>query len=137
MLRAVFDTNILFSATGWRGSPYHCLALARSRKIVLVLAREILIEYHQKLQTKLAMTPGQATRAVAEILSCSTRVAIKNQLSVITADPDDDKVLECAVTGQVDYIVSGDRHLLDRKEYEGIPIVRASEFLSIVSTKME
>ena len=80
MLRAVFDTNILFSATGWRGSPYHCLALARRGKITLVLAREILAEYHEKLQTRLGMTPAQATRAVAELLSCTTLVDIKNEL---------------------------------------------------------
>ena len=68
MLKAVFDTNILFSAMGWRGSPYQCVALARQSKIILVRCREILTEYHEKLQTKLGMTPEQATRAVAEFL---------------------------------------------------------------------
>lgn len=133
MIKAVFDTNILFSATGWRGSPYQCLKLARDKKISLVLCREILAEYHEKLQTKLDMTPEQATRAVAEILACSTVVEIKKELHVVVDDPDDDMAVECAVEGKAAYIVSGDRHLLDLKEYQGIFVVRANEFLGLVA----
>ena len=133
MLKAVFDTNILFSATGWRGSPYQCLTLARSGKITLILCQEILTEYHEKLQTKLGMTPDQATRAVAEILSCATLTKIKNELHVVKDDPDDNKIIECAVVGDAAYIVSGDRHLLDMKKYEGIAIIRANEFLGLVT----
>ena len=133
MLKAVFDTNILFSATGWHGSPYQCLTLAREGKITLILCREILTEYHEKMQTKLGMTPDQATRAVAEILSCATLTDIKNELRVVKDDPDDDKVVECAVVGSAAHIVSGDRHLLDMKEYQGIAIIRANEFLSLVT----
>jgi putative PIN family toxin of toxin-antitoxin system len=133
MHKAVFDTNILFSATGWRGSPYQCLALARSGKITLILCKEILTEYHEKLQTKLGLTADQATRAVAEILSCAKLTDIKNELHIVKDDPDDDKVVECAVTGNAAYIVSGDKHLLELKKYEGIAIVRANEFLALVS----
>jgi putative PIN family toxin of toxin-antitoxin system len=133
MIKAVFDTNILFSATGWRGSPYQCLKLARDKKVTLIVCREILAEYHEKLQTKLDMTTEQATRTVAEILACSTVVEIKNELHVILDDPDDDMVVECAVAGKAAYIVSGDRHLLNLKEYEGIVVVRAGEFLGLVT----
>ena len=133
MIKAVFDTNILFSATGWRGSPYRCLKLAREGKVTLIICREILTEYHEKLQTKLGMTPEQATRAVAEILSCSTLTEINNELHVVVNDPDDDKVVECAVVGKAAYIVSGDRHLLDMNEYEGIVIIRANDFLDLVA----
>ena len=133
MLKAVFDTNILFSATGWRGSPYQCLAFARSGRITLILCQEILTEYHEKLQTKLGMTPEQATRAVTEILSCATLSKIKNELHVVKDDPDDDKIIECAVAGEAAYIVSGDKHLLDMKEYQGIAIIRANDFLALVT----
>ena len=137
MLKAVFDTNILFSATGWRGSPYQCVALARQSKITLVLCREILTEYHEKLQAKLGMTHEQATRAVAEILACATLIEIKNELHIVIDDPDDDKIIECAVTGEATYVVSGDRHLLNMKEYQGIAIIRANEFLALVTATPE
>jgi predicted nucleic acid-binding protein len=47
----------------------------------------------------------------------------------ITADPDDDKVLACAITASVDLIVSGDSHLLDLNEFEGIKIVTVNQLL--------
>jgi putative PIN family toxin of toxin-antitoxin system len=137
MIRAVFDTNILFSATGWKGSPYHCLRLARERKITLILCNEILLEYEEKLQTKLGMTPEQASRAVAEILSHSTLVKINNDLHVVLDDSEDDKVIESAVIGKAAYIVSGDKHLLAMKEYQGIVMIKANEFLGLVAEDKE
>jgi putative PIN family toxin of toxin-antitoxin system len=133
-LTVVFDTNILFSGTGWRGSPFYCLQLAREQKVSLILCREILAQYHSKLQTKLDMSESQATRAAAEILSLSTLVEISNSLHVVADDPDDDKVIECAVTGKASHIVSGDHHLLDLREYKNIQIVPASNFLDLINT---
>ena len=130
----VFDTNVLFSGTGWRGSPFYSLKLARDGKVNLMICREILEEYHEKVQTKLGMSESQATRAAAEILSVSTLVEISNSLHVVVDDPDDDKVIECAVIGKASYIVSGDHHLLDLKEYNNIQIVPASNFLELIDT---
>ena len=50
-------------------------------------------------------------------------------LDVIQDDPDDNRILECAVEGKADVIVSGDRTLLRLKSYDGIPIVRPIDFL--------
>lgn len=136
-LTVVFDTNILFSGTGWRGSPFYCLKLAREQRVSLILCREILAEYHSKLQIKLDMSESQATRAAAEILSFSTLVEISNSLHVVADDPDDDKVIECAVIGKASHIVSGDHYLLDLKEYKNIQIIPASVFLDIINTVKE
>jgi putative PIN family toxin of toxin-antitoxin system len=133
MINAVFDTNILFSATGGRGSPYQCLKLIREKKTTLILCSEILAEYEEKLQTRLDMTEQQVSRMVAEVLACATVVEIKNELHVVLNDPDDDMVVECAVEGKAAYIVSGDRHLLELKEYEGIVVVRTNEFLDLAA----
>ena len=46
----------------------------------------------------------------------------------VMADSDDDRILECAVEGKADLIVSNDRHLLQLKEYAGIPIVTGADF---------
>ena len=50
-------------------------------------------------------------------------------LHVIQDDPDDNRVLECAVKGSADYIVTGDRHLLRLGSYEAIAIVTVRQFL--------
>jgi putative PIN family toxin of toxin-antitoxin system len=129
---AVFDTNILFSGVGWKGSPYLCLQLARDEKITHLTCIEILAELNEKLQTKMGQSTAEAARTVAEILSFSELVTIQNTLHVGPADPDDDKILECAVVGKADLIVSGDKHLLDLETYEGIHILRAGVFLKEV-----
>lgn len=56
--------------------------------------------------------------------------------AVVTADPDDDVVIACAVAGSADYIVSGDRHLLDMGEHAGIRIVRPTTFLVVLETDL-
>jgi predicted nucleic acid-binding protein len=55
-----------------------------------------------------------------------------SKLAIIEEDPMDNRILECAIYGGVEYIVSGDKHLLNLKEYEGIKIFKAKAFLSII-----
>lgn len=52
-------------------------------------------------------------------------------LNIVKADPKDNKIIECAVVGKADYVVSGDKHLLDIKEYDKIKIISPKEFLEI------
>lgn len=53
----------------------------------------------------------------------------------VIADSDDDQVLACALAGNADYVVSGDPHLLEIHEYNDIPILTASEFLSLLDSQ--
>jgi putative PIN family toxin of toxin-antitoxin system len=130
----VFDTNILMSGTGWQGNPYRCLEYARAGLIEGITCKEILDELVEKLQVKLYFSDSQATDTVADLLTFLRFVTITNTLKAIPADPDDDKVLECAIVGGASYIVTGDRrHLLQLRNYRGIAIVSATEFLVFVS----
>lgn len=131
---AVFDTNILFSAVGWQGKPYQCVELARAGVVEGVTCRELLDELAEKLQSKLSFSPAQSLATVADLLTFLRVVPIAGQLKAVPADPDDDKVLECAVQAGATQIVTGDRrHLLPLGAFKGIPIVTAAEFLVAVS----
>jgi putative PIN family toxin of toxin-antitoxin system len=131
---AVFDTNILFSATAWRGSPYRCLELARGGAVVGLTCPEILDELARVLGEKLAFPEEAVTATLTDLRGFLREVAITGTLKVVTADPDDDKVLECAAVGGAAYVVTGDRkHLLPLGSYQGIRIVSATEFLSAVA----
>ncbi len=66
---AVFDTNILFSAVGWKGNPFRCVELARAGTIDGVTCRELLDELAEKLQAKLSFTPEKALDTVWPICS--------------------------------------------------------------------
>ena len=64
-----------------------------------------------------------------QICGIAKVVEPREPLSVISDDPDDNRVLECAVKGEADVIVSGDRHLLNLANYQGISIVTVRQFL--------
>ena len=66
---AVFDTNILFSGVGWKGTPFLCIELARAGVVDGVTCRELLDELAEKLQSKLGFTPEQTLDTVADLLT--------------------------------------------------------------------
>lgn len=109
--------------------------MAREGKIKSATCLEILSEFNEKMKSKMGLTTAEAARAVAEILSFSELIKIENKLKVIPADPDDNKIVECAYVAKADYIVSGDSHLLDLENYQGIPILRAATLIERVFEK--
>ena len=132
----VFDTNVLLSALlSLRGNPFRCLALAKVGIVQSVTCQEILDEFEEKLRIKFGFEPERARAASDEVRNCSRLMTITNTLKVVTADPDDDKVVECAVVGGASHIVTGDRrHLLPLGSYQEILIVSAADFLRLVSS---
>ncbi len=58
-----------------------------------------------------------------------------HKINVIKEDSDDNRVLECAVSAKADVIISGDGHLLSLKNYAGIDIIPASEFIKQEETQ--
>jgi putative PIN family toxin of toxin-antitoxin system len=134
MIRAVFDTNILVSARlSLSGNPARCLALAHLREIESITCAPILDEFTEKLISKFDYDPLRAAEAEKEIRKISSLVELKNAPRVVPDDPDDDKIVQCAVVGEASHIISGDKHLLALKNYKNISIVRAADFLSIVA----
>ncbi len=128
---AVFDTNVLFSGVAWRGKPFQCLELARASVVDGVTCRELLDELAEKLQSKLSFGAEQRLQTVAHLLTFLRIVPITGRVKAVPRDPDDDKVLECAVVAGATHIVTGDRrHLLPLGRFRGIPIVSAADFLT-------
>ncbi len=77
------------------------------------------------------MDTTQAAETTDEIRAFSKVIAIPGTLKAIAGDPDDDAVLECAVIGQAQYLVSGDRHLLGVGNYQGFQFGKAAELLAV------
>ena len=130
--RVVFDTNILFSAVGWLGNPHRCVQAARQGKCLSLTCEFIMAELTEKLQLKRGFDASQTAETTDEIRAFSKVVAIPGVLKVIAADPDDDAVLECAVVGQAQYLVTGDRHLLALGNYQDIQVLKAADFLTLL-----
>ena len=127
----VYDTNVLISGMVWGGVPRDCIELAKKDRIIGITCPEILDEFEEKLTTKLNIPPSQTSEIVTNLLSFFRTVKITNQLKGVTTDPDDDKIIECAIVGGATHIVTGDRkHLLPLQSYQGLLIVRSRDLLT-------
>ena len=130
MTRVVADTNIFFSALMFGGLPGVFLDLAFARAFTLVSSPVLLHELDDTLRGKFAVS-GEDVRLIrAKLEGIASLVEPTIRLQVVVDDPDDDRVLECALAGKADCIVSGDRHLLRLSSYQEMPIITDREFLS-------
>ena len=128
---AVYDTNVLISGMIWGGVPYDCILLAQEGKVEGLTCDEILDEFVDKLTTKFSFSSHDISEIMAELLDFLHIVEISNRLKGVTADPDDDMVIECALVGDATHIVTGDqKHLLPLKNYQGILIIKPADFLA-------
>jgi len=128
--RVVLDTNVTISALFWGGPPRDIYNLIRSGKLAMLVSEAMECEFIRVLgYERFGLSAPEIMPLIRNIRSYATPVAPRAKLAVITADPTDNIFLECALEGKADYIISGDKHLIDLKVYEGIPIIKARDFL--------
>ena len=128
-MKAVFDTNIFISAFIVPGSQgERAFLVARQRRVDLYTSVPILTETANKLREKFNQSEEDIKEAL-KIISRSAEV-IKPSIKLnVLRDIPDNRILECAVEAGADVVVTGDRHLLKIKKFQGVPIVRLVEFL--------
>ena len=137
LLKLVLDTNTLVSAFFWEGNEAELLRKIEQGKARLYITGDILSEIGEVIKRskfndvmgKANLTPDQI---IQKIVSFS-HLVIAPQLNIkVCRDEKDNKLLECAQSAKASYLVSGDDDLLSLKEYEKIPIIRASEMLKLL-----
>jgi putative PIN family toxin of toxin-antitoxin system len=137
-LRAVLDTNVYISAFQYpKGRNSVLWRAARDRRYSLLVSPAIIREMARVLRDDFSwQEEGIETlvRRVADVAGAGV-VATRTRVRAVVADLDDDRILECAVDGKADLIVSNDRHLLNLKEYAGIPIVAGVDFRRTLGLK--
>jgi putative PIN family toxin of toxin-antitoxin system len=119
----------------WRGKSRRILDAARAGDIQLFTTVVLLAELEDVLGREkfaarlasIAVTPRELILGYAALASVIEPAEIE---PVVLADPDDDAVIACAVAAHCEVIVSGDSHLLDLKEYQGVRIVTAAELVA-------
>lgn len=130
MKRVVADTNILVSALQFGGKPKELLDLAADGQIDLATSEAILAEATRVLKDKFERTPEWLSEADRQLRVVARLVEPIERLTVIEADPTDDRILECAVAADATVLVSGDTHLLTLGSFRGILIQRVADFLT-------
>lgn len=130
-VRVVLDTNILASALVYGGNPKKVLLLALSKQVQVVISPLLQAELIDIIAKKFPLS--------LEIMNLFKKEVQKNFIIVqptqtlnIVRDTDDNRVLEAAIEGRCNYIVTGDKDLLDLGSYKDIKIVTATEFLKFI-----
>src|SRR5262249_33895482 len=129
-LRVVVDTNVFISAFLHPDRPiFQIIQQAIERRYHLLISPALVQELGRVLREDFGVEDQLRIQRLKILVRAAEIVIPKTTLEVIKEDPADDRVLECAVEGQADLIVSGDYHLRRLKSYQGIPIVRPVDFL--------
>jgi putative PIN family toxin of toxin-antitoxin system len=136
-MRITADTNILISAMFWSGDSGRIIEKAGNKEIQLILSKEILKEFagvlaYKEIQDKIRGKNLEMKRTIEKIISISEIVEPKQKIDIVKEDPDDNKILECAIEGKAECILTKDNHLLKIREYAGIRILTPLEFLKIL-----
>ncbi|HLA50302.1 MAG TPA: putative toxin-antitoxin system toxin component, PIN family [Thermodesulfovibrionia bacterium] len=129
MLKVVLDTNVYISAFISSGSKAEeAYLLAVERKVKLYTSVPILTETAKKLREKFLWDDNKITAVLKHISKVATIIKPVKKLNILSDAPDN-RILECAKEANANLIVTGDKHLLVLKEYEGIGITRIANFL--------
>lgn len=131
MIRIVLDTNIIISGIFWKGKPYQILKNGIQGKYQIVLSIAILKGLEDRLIQKFKLPEEKIEDLINLLLYFCHFVKPTIKLKVVKEDPQDNKIIECALTGGAKYIVTGDSHLLKLKQVQKVKIVNASKFLSL------
>jgi len=146
MLKAVFDANLLISAflsrDNPRGASSELMRLVISGALELYLSVEIIDEAievlgdSRRLRARYDYSLQQVGQYHADLLTLATVLDGPAPVSgAVPRDPDDDKIIACAVAAGADYLVSRDLDLLSLGTYAGIIIIRPEQFLQLVRAR--
>lgn len=131
-MRVVLDTNVLISATQW---PSSAARKAVRRMYIdgtgMFVSADILEEFGEVLLRDFGYNEEQAGVIISRVLGLVHVIGTTSGPPIVPEDPDDDKIVHCAVACDADAILTYDRHLLKLKRYGKTRIVKPEEMMAI------
>ena len=129
-MKIILDTNVFISGIFFSGPPYQILDAWRDGKVDIVLSEEIFAEYQRVAKELSRQFKEVDISTFLDLITVNAIWVVTPQLPFnVSADPDDDKFLSCALAGKTKIIVSGDKHLLAVSGYRRIEVVKPSSFI--------
>ena len=138
MMRVVLDANVLISAIfSAKGSPAAILSYWQEGRLAIVVSETTLQEldrvlHYPRIQKRYHLSDKLVRRFLKLLRRGAVVVEPEEEIDAVERDPSDNRYLECALAGNAAYIVSGDDHLLDLREYRGIQILTPREFVAFL-----
>ena len=118
-MKVVLDTNVYISAILFGGKPERIRELSKEGKVEVLVSEAIISEIAEVLRRKFDWESWRISQVIDEVRETATLTIPRQSVSLIEADDADNRVLECALEGSAQYIVSGDkRHLLPLMKYK-------------------
>ena len=128
-MRAVFDTNIYVSAFAIPGGRAEgALLKAVKGEVRLVISKPIMHELLDVLARKFGRDAEELARVAVFLAELAEVVQPRRKIDMLSDDTDN-RILECAIAGRADVIVTGDRAMLELGEYHGVRIMTLRAFL--------
>ena len=133
-MKIVLDTNIFFSSFYWAGNPRKVFDRVTKGLDELFITDEILNEIMSVMNKKkyYKVNVNDINEYIKIIESYSIKLS-SYDIPEISRDLDDNKILQCAVDGNCDFIVTGDDDLLVLKEYKNIKIIKPKDYLDLIN----
>jgi uncharacterized protein len=129
-VRVVFDTNIFVSALARPGGrAEHALVRVIEGRDALILSKPIILETLSILARKFGKDKEELARVAVFLSDIAQLVEPKRKIRIFSDEPDN-RILECALEGKANVIVTGNQAMLKLNQYEGIQLVRLSEYLA-------
>jgi putative PIN family toxin of toxin-antitoxin system len=133
-MTVVIDTNVVLSAILFGGKPKQVLEMALSGSIQLAISESLVNDLQGVLQRPKFELSGQlAQTVVSEYTSIATWIEPSEHFNVVVDDPSDNHFIDCAVAAEADYLITGDRHLLNLGTFKMIKIVSVDNFIDTLS----
>jgi len=131
MLRAVLDTNVLVSAIISNGKSRELFKKGITNQFSIVISELILNELVTVLRRpKFKTSEDEVHRTIRALIRTADVVEVKTEIKAVKEDPKDDMIIETAIDGEAELIVTGDYHLLSLKTFRGIKIITVEEMLA-------
>ena len=134
MLRAVLDTNVFVAALNWSGLAWKILDLGLRSKFRLIVSYDILYELMRVLREYFGWSDERTYRWYQRIGDCASGIRPLVKVEGCR-DLDDNKFLECCLSGNADYLVYRDNDLLCIGEFQRVKIVNVDDFWQILASK--
>ena len=132
-MKIVLDANIFVSAFFYGGNPRMVLKRVIEGKDELFITKEILDEIEEVIERpKFHADKEEIDYFINSIEEIGNKIIPKKQIKNGSKDKTDNKYIECGIAANVDYIISGDIHLLELREYENIKMITARNYLEAI-----
>lgn len=141
-LTLVLDTNVWISAKLWKGQPFRIVKAAEEDRVGIIISEELVKETsraltYPRMKHICEETGVSPSHLIDAILKVAQLVEVKSRFHVVHEDSADNKIIECAIDGKADFIVSGDAHLTKIGRYKKTRIVSVRQMLEIIGQECQ